>query len=489
MKKFIILLVTIFTFTSCEEFLEEEVFTEFDPAVFLQDETGIDALLTAAYGSFQLTGFQARDYTFILNEFSTDITWETGGGLNRLVVPIIGFTWDPSQGFFNSQYNKYYSAIAAANNVLSVTNTVTGVDEDALNRARGEARFIRGFSYYLLHNLFGPTPIIEIPAGATLDEIETIGKETPRATEETYRAYVEADFLFAAENLAYGGFSSRANKGNAYALLTKFYLNNKEWNKAAEAAQMVLTPEAGYSLYPNYTDLFAVVGEDNNEFIFRFECLIGSNQLNVYMPHAFPPNYPIQSNWENFGAQFRTYTAFFETFDENDIRRQLLVSEYTPTSTGELTPLDRDTEGLALDNVRSFKYVPDPDAQGRFNGNDIPYTRLADIMMARAEALNELNGPNQESVDLINEIRTRANVTPIALSDFASTEDLCDFILAERAREFYSEGFRREDLIRHGSYIQQAIERGKPAKDFQVVYPLPQPQLDNNPNLEQNPGY
>ncbi len=471
----------------CQDFLEEETFTQYDPAAFLQDQSGVDALLTGAYAALTITGYGMRDNYFILGEFPTDMTWETGGGLNRLVVPVIQFNWDASTGFFDGQYGIFYTAIARANNVLSVINSLEGLEQETIEQVEREAKFIRAFSYYMLHNLFGPTPIIEIPVDASLDEIESIGKETPKATEEEYRAYVEADLLVASTKLPAGGFSSRGNKGNALALLTKFYLNNKQWQKAADAAQEVLALD--YALYNDYTKLFSVGGEDNNEFIFRFECLLGSNQINVYMPHAFPPNYPIQTNWINFGAMFRTYTAFYETFEAQDIRRNLFVTEYTEVGNTEPTLLNRDAEGNPLDDVRSFKYVPDPNAIGQENGNDIPYIRLSDIILARAEALNELNGPNQESIDLINQIRSRAQASLITLADYPGKESLRDFILAERGREFYSEGLRREDLIRHGKFIQQALDRGIPAQDYQVLYPLPQAQIDNNPNLEQNPGY
>lgn len=473
--------------SGCDDFLEEEVFTEYDPDAFLQDETGVDALLTGAYSAMTVTGYFQRDNYFVLGEFPTDINWETGGGLNREVVPIIQFNWDANTGFFNGQYNNFYRGIARANSVLLVVNDLQGVEESALTQIRVEARFIRAFGYYMLHNLFGPVPIIEIPDGASLDEIEAIGRETPRPAEEEYRAYVEADLLFAAENLEVGGVSSRANKGVSLGLLTKFYLNNKQWQEAADTATEVLG--LGYNLYDDYTKLFSVDGEDNDEYIFRFECLLGSNQTNVYMPHAFPANYQIQDNWVNFGAMFRTYTDFYETFEEQDLRRQLFLTEYVEIDNIAPTLLNRDVDGNPLDNARSFKFVPDPNAIGQDNGNDIPYIRLADIILARAEALNEIGGPSQESVDLINQIRNRAEATPIMLSNFPSKESLRDFILAERAREFYSEGLRREDLVRHGKFIQQAIDRGIAAKPYQVLYPLPQDQIDNNPNLEQNPGY
>lgn len=471
----------------CTDFLEEEVFTEYDPSAFLQNQSGVDALITGAYSALAVTGQRSRDKDFILGEFPTDVAWETSGGLNRRVVPIILFNWESSTDFFNIMYEIYYQAIARSNNVISVVNSLSDIDKNTKEQLIAEARFIRSVAYYFLHIYFGPTPIIEIPEGATLDEIEEIGKG-PRATEAEYRAYVEADLLFAADKLSSStGITSRGNKDTALAILAKFYLSNKEWQKAADISEQILG--LNYTLYNDYTKLFSVEGEDNNEYIFRFECIPGTNQTNTYIAHAFPPNYPVMSNWRNFGAQFRTYTAFYETFEAQDIRRDLFLTEYIPDGTTETVLLNRDANGNALDNVRSFKYQPDPVGQAEQHGNDIPVVRLADIVLVRAEALNELNGPNQESIDLINQIRNRANAPVINLVDFPSKESLRDYILAERGRELYSEGFRREDLVRHGSFIQQAIDRGIPAKPHQVLYPIPQNQIDNNPNLEQNPGY
>lgn len=165
-----------------------------------------------------------------------------------------------------------------------------------------------------------------------------------------------------------------------------------------------------------------------------------------------------------------------------------MITNYIDQS-GEKVELLRDEKGNALDNVRSFKYWPDPNASGENNGNDIVYIRYADILLCRAEALNELNGPNAESISLINQVRQRAKVADIVLSNFTTKESLRDFILEERAREFFSEGLRREDLIRHGKFISNAIARGKDAKPYHVLYPIPQRQREANPSLTQNPGY
>jgi hypothetical protein len=75
------------------------------------------------------------------------------------------------------------------------------------------------------------------------------------------------------------------------------------------------------------------------------------------------------------------------------------------------------------------------------------------------------------------------------LGDFGTKEALRDHLLKERGWEFFSEEVRRQDLIRHGKFIQYARERGKTAFDYQVLFPLPQSEIDRNPNLNQNEGY
>lgn len=487
-KVLIIFTVLLLTNISCTNFLEEEVYTEYDPDAFLATESGVDALLTGVYSASTITGGRARNYYLILSEHVTDIAFQSGGGLATQVKPIQEFNWNPSMPYLNSLYNQMYQAIARANNVINVTKSLTSTDQAVIDKIVAESRFIRGYSYFYLHGFFGPTPIIEVPDGASLDEIEAIGKSTPRATEAEYRAYVEADFLYAASILGTGGFSSRASKGAAYGALTKFYLANKEWQKAADAANVTLG--LGYTLYEDYTTLFSIEGENNNEYIFRTECKVNTNQENQYMAMAFPQGYRVLPNQRGTAANSRTPTAFIDTFEAQDERRKLFVTEHIPINSTMVRYLLRDPNtGVALDDARSFKYTPDPNANDTAHGNDIPLIRLADIMLSRAEALNELNGPTQQAIDLINLVRNRANASLLTLASYPTKEALRDFLLAERARELYSEFTRRDDLIRHGKFVSNAIERGWPAQPYMDLYPIPQQQMDNNPNLEQNPGY
>lgn len=116
--------------------------------------------------------------------------------------------------------------------------------------------------------------------------------------------------------------------------------------------------------------------------------------------------------------------------------------------------------------------------------------------LAKAEALNEINGPTQASVDLINSVRNRAfpegKKQPYELSQFATKAELNDAILLERHFELWCEhGYRREDLIRHGKYISAAKQRfaGSNAQPHHVLFPFPQTEIDRNKNMRQNPGY
>ena len=160
------------------------------------------------------------------------------------------------------------------------------------------------------------------------------------------------------------------------------------------------------------------------------------------MAHAFPPNYPIQSNWINFGAQFCVYNDWVKTYRSDDKRLQWFLFNYTDVKGKYHNLLNSSDQGKA---VRCFKYVPDPNAISQNHGNDVPLIRFAEILLNRSEALNELNGPNQESVDLLNSIRQRAGIPGHSLADFPSKEAFRDSLLQERGWEFVAEGKRRQE--------------------------------------------
>jgi hypothetical protein len=128
-------------------------------------------------------------------------------------------------------------------------------------------------------------------------------------------------------------------------------------------------------------------------------------------------------------------------------------------------------------------------AQGSnaYQGNDFVIARYADVMLMLAEAINENNnGPTQEAIDLVNEVRLRANILGLSSSDTASKSAFNDAILRERGWELYFEGVRLLDLRRHGKWPSavQGIAGKTPGPS---IYPIPQFALDDG--ATQNDGY
>lgn len=477
----IILFVPFVIIASCDNSVQPEVFTELAPDNLLSTKDGIRQVLNSAYAASNWHGWDSHS---ILNteEMTTDILWDTGGGENRTLVQLINFTWSSDTGWFNSLlWERQYRAIRNANTVIDNID-LSPVSDEEKSFYLAEARFLRALSYYRLYTWFGPVPLRTSTEGDL---------EIPRATEEEMLTFIESELQAVINDLPevdeveqYG----RANKSAARGYLALFYLNTKEWQKAANMAQTIIDSDH-FQLVDDYLSMFRKSGEMNSEFIWANYGTVPGESTS-WISGAFPPGFKEDPttgiSWNtgmrNWATQYRIYDSFYDSFDENDVRRNLIMDEYIN--------LDGDTVSLRdNDNYRALKYY-DANAIAQYHDSDIPTVRYAEILLTRAEALNELNGPNQESIDLINQIRERANLTDIQLSDFSSKEELRNHILDERGWEFYCERKRRLDLIRMDKYIEQARNRGATtAQDFHRRYPIPQAAMDANSLLEQNPGY
>ncbi len=477
---FVLLLV------SCEDVLEENVYDQLAPENFLTTVEGVESVLGAAYASTANMRVNNSIYTFAQMEWTTDIMWQTGDGVNATAVQYINFTWDPSVGLLRGEnWDWPYQGIRNANIIIENMEPLVAPDS-VKSLYTAEARFLRAINYYKLYLNFGPVPLRK----STTDVLEL-----PKASEEELLGFIENEWLEVMPALpdpgkeaAYG----RAHKAAVQGYLVEFYMNTRQWDKAASMAATLIS-QWNYSLFPDYEDLFKVENERNSELIWVRPAKSSADRLtaNSWMNAAYPPDFAkdprtgleFQSAWRNWPNEFRLLDDFYDSFDPEDTRRNLILTEYINTSGDTISLLNEN-------NTRSFKYWPDPEGANASYGNDIPEIRYADILLLRAEALNEINGPNQESIDLINQVRERAGVDPILLSDFSSKESLRDHLLQERGWEFYSEGKRRNDLIRMGKYISNAQARGKTnAQPFHVRFPIPQDVMDANPALVQNEGY
>lgn len=468
----------------CEGILEEPVRSEFTESTLLATKSGIESVLADAYskdgGSRNIVK---------RGEMTTDILWQSGGGENGTAVPLINFRWDSSSTLEAFDWMNHWEEIRNANIVLANAPTASGFNsEEDRNGLLAEARFIRIWAYYQLWDQFGPVPIRK-----SLDD----PLELPRATDEEFKEFIESELKALIPDLyetgkqpAYG----RAHRGAAQTLLCIWYLNTHQWQNCADMAKEVMSSNK-FALCPDYNKMFALENEKNEEFIWVKTYLANSASVNILLATNLPWDYykgldggmegVINEKWSNFASQYRFYDDFYYSFAPEDQRKGRILTKYED-SKGKVVDLLVDYK----DAARGMKFPPDPNASANNHGNDFPYFRYADILLARAEALNELNGPNQESVDLVNQIRHRAGLDNVALSDFNSKDAFVDQLMNERKWEFWNEGKRRRDLIRTNRFIKCAHDRGiTNAQDFHVWFPIPQSAIDASSLLKQNDGY
>ncbi|RCR68412.1 RagB/SusD family nutrient uptake outer membrane protein [Larkinella punicea] len=487
MKKivnYILLVGAVLALPACEETLEVTPKSEFSPGNVLTSESGIKSLLFSAYAQAQ-TQSNSR-YVINDSEVCTDLAFNTGGAENGQLITIINFTWDPSLGTFNDDmWAPNYRAIRDANGVIENIDNVNTTD--AIKKLfKAEARVLRAQAYAILYNFFGTVPL-----RTSTSQLGGLA----RAAEADLKTFIETEISQSVADLpdpgkeeAYG----RLNKGNANGILAKFYLNTKQWQKAADASKAVIDLNY-YALNPAFSDLFRVENEgmNNREMLLVLPCRTEDPFGNWFQAGTLPPsyksspqfpNYVYKTTMSNFATQYRLRTAFTSTFAPTDKRLQLICTSYVNTS--------NQTVDLSTgDNARSFKYW-DNNTVGNNSGTDVPVIRYADILLTRAEALNELNGPTAECFTLINQVRSRAGIANLTMADAATKEAFRTVIFRERGWEFVSEGKRREDLIRQGTFISLAQARGiTNAKPERVLFPIPQSEIDANKLCVQNPGY
>lgn len=456
---------------SCEGPLDEQIYSQLAPSTLFTTEDGIKSVLNSAYAYAHRNDATANWSAFYLGGTPTGEIWGAGGSIEALWVQLQDFTWDGNHGQILASWTIYYNAIRDANIVLdNVDNPEFNAEFIATTTA--EAHFIRGWSYSELYKLFGPLPLY---TSSSDDPLQA------RASDGETRALIEAELTAAIAGLPDDAAFGRGTKGTAMGVLCMYYMNTRQWQKAADLAQDIIGLNK-YGLQPSYSDVFAIDNEGNNEMIWAMTKAPQGDAVNAVQALTFPPTYPRPyPNNGVFAARTYLFDSFVNSFEATDTRQDMIITEWV-TSAG--APVQ------GLGNNQSFpnKYEFDPNSSGWMAGNDVPVVRYADVLLSRAEALNEISGPSQEAIDLINQVRNRAKATPLTLAGFDQSS-LRDAILQERRWEFFYEGKIREYELRQDRFISNAVARGKNAKPHHVLYPLPQVELDANSLLKQNDGY
>jgi hypothetical protein len=484
-NKFLYIIISsFFLAVSCKKQLEDKIYDKLVPANYFQNDGEAISAVNAIYGAMNGTGWDyygaGNERIQMLSDATTDEFAPTGGGYYS---DLNTFNWKSQDYSFMINWRDAYKGISYCNYILQYLPASTKVSDAIKKRVIAEAKAGSALFYKDLVELFGDVPLIK-----TFDE--GITSSPSRSTANEVLNYIAEQLKSAIPDLpiSYGsGDNGRFTKGAANALLCKIYLYQKNWDGVISAATAVIN--GGYQLdQAGYANLFVPENQNNKEFILIKQAYPDFNTGNTMPTYCLPPDYKLPAGVSiQIWNAYRIRRAFFESFDPADSRKSLITDSY-PNINGGTTTIS------APGDVICMKYAFDTKANIVFATNDMPLIRLADIILAKAEALNQKNGPNQESIDLINQVRDRAfnhDITKYKkLSDFASKDALNDWILKERGWELYFEGHRRMDLIRNGKFLDMATARG--ATDptgKRLLFPIPQSEIDINSKLVQNPGY
>ena len=469
----------------------------------------VDALLKGVYNNMR-GPFQADNGIYTLFVVTTD----------ELVVPTRGPDWDDN-GVFTSLHGLTLTGEHLVNGGLF--NNLNGIVFAATEILRfsptpqqaAEARMLRAMAQFLLLDGWDQLPYRE-PGESAL--------EAPKV-----RKGLEAlDYIITELNAILpdlpAGIKTKANKDAAKVLLMKCYLNKGAIaNRAAptfDAADMqqviTLADEviaSGYTFSANYFDNFApantTIGKENiwvHENIGGVESGGIRSRYHSGIHYNQPPG-----GWNGFS----TTAEFYNKFEPTDVRRgvaypandaehpnpgnrvnvgflagqQYDLKTDAPLQAGAI-PLAYTTEvqpietgdNLEVTGVRVYKYAVDWIHAGTdLNDNDYVYFRLADVMLMKAEALLRTDGAGA-ALPIVNAIRADRGVPALGA---VTLDDLLD----ERGRELYTEGWRRQDLIRFGKFLDARPTKPQASDPKYLLFPIPNQQIAANPNLVQNPGY
>lgn len=506
MKKYIkvipvLIMFWIITLMGCkEDFLELTNPNELTPDQFWKTESDVDMAITSLYACIGM-GEWSEQWDFnehynMVQEARSDMVywsiWEPQQSISE-------YTYSPTQYMTRNHWKWCYRMIFTANQILENVAKMEDLDPEKKKVYEGIAKFGRGHAYFLLVKNFGNVVLVTEMAKSP-DEFYQ-----PQSPAADVWAQIESDFSEAKASLPLSWeekWLGRATKGAATAYLGKAYLYQEKWAQAE--AEFKAVTEMGYELVDDYESLFTGLNEHSKESIFEanFSAIEEGGRLESVA----------------IAELYSEYYAVWVT----DWGKQLFLTDTTPT--GEFSKrfyasvLWDDPgcdvwywEGMSYrefftsvnlpDEDRMFwkKYVvyrPEwPDVTKADNNYFI--LRYDDVLLMLAEALNE-QGKTSEAIPYVNQVRTRAE--SVLLGDLNQVQLRQHIREVERPLEFVCEATRFDDLRRWYGFSKDGglkavlMEHGRySAENFvdgvSELWPIPQREIDANPNIEQNPGY
>lgn len=487
MKKiFSFCIVLFFAFTSCENFLTENLQGKFSSDTYYKNE---QQAIQAVNGVYNAISFGSSDnMIWVFGDVASDDAVKGGNPGDQAEITYIDmFTPNSTNGIIINYWRLVYEGIARANNVIANVPAITMDNTELKNRIIGEAKFIRAYSYFNLVNTFGKVPLKLLPQLTH----ETI--HVPLSEVSDIYLQIENDLTNAAADLPVSYTSEevgRITRGAALAMLGKVSLYQQKWSTAIGYFQQVEALGI-YSLLPDYADNFKLAYENSSESVFEIQHLTGKNPftgsgLNQWFAPAAEGGY-------YFNTPTQSLVDAFEKNNGGDVDPRLDASigrDGQPWLNGEIFSAAWSPTGYLTKKHQQPLSEVSAALKGDGDLNYI-YMRYADILLMKAEAFNETSNADSSKANL-NKVRQRARASfdgtaPADLLIDITTSDqslLRTTIQNERRVELAQEFHRYFDLMRWGKTVAEAALGEDFNYETNRYFPIPQKEIDANQSIE-----
>ncbi len=478
--------------SGCSNFLQEDLQGTFSSNTFWK--TSDDAIV-ALTGVYSQTAFvSTRNALWVFGDVASDDAIKGGASGDIADISFIdNFSYSRNNTQLDVMWKHYYEGISRANYLLYYVPNIA-MDETLKKRILAEAKFLRAYFYFTLVNVFGEIPLkllppfsiaeINVPKSTVVVVYDQIKKDLTEATTALPNSYTGKDV-------------GRVTLGAAWGLLAKVNLYNEKWSDAIAAINS-LESAGSYSLAPLFTNNFSDSLKNNSESVFEIQHLTNQqpglgNFLNQYFSPAKDNGYYFDVPLQNFMNEFeQTNTGVVDPRLDYTIGRSgqkwINGENFDPTwsPTGFL-------QKKHIQPIRQLAIIGNGDL-------NYVYMRYADILLMKAEALNELNQTAAAMVPL-NAVRKRARESYLQdkkLSGFGTIPanllpDVTDAgqaanrlaIRHERRVELGFEFHRYFDLMRYGKSVAEAALGSTGFTYSKRYFLIPQSELDTNPQITQ----
>lgn len=493
--RFPIIIIFLFTTISCKDYFDDIKPSDDLPSKELfTTAQDLETALTGVYNSVQSLNLTSNALPEILEALSCNDSLVASN--NQVQVEIYSLNFRTGNPQVEAIWTEAYKAINLANRILEALGTMQdpALTPGMADRIKGEAFFLRGMLYFEMVRLFAlpyeqgnlDKPGIPLMLSSVLTKAQI--QYPVRSTVQEVYGQIEKDLTEASTLLPAGNDRGRANRDVAIAYLAKVAFQKQDYATAGDKAQVLVN---AYGLNDTPSEFFR--NEGSGEEIWT---LVNSySDANFF----FARRVHQKANWAKISGDLkrRGFAAIMPSFQLSAIENAGYSVMDLRTDPGAPDPLVSN-DGIYTNKYEDFAGLTD----------DAPMARAAEFYLIRAESLARTQGLNEESIELLNQIRRRSlrvmngngaivpnsnSYIEYMTSDFQNTDELISAIILERRVELCFEGNYFHDLMRTKGDVYfyfSGVFTKIPYDANRLRLPIPQREIDANPiNLKQNPGY